>query len=355
MKIFKNDITIDVINNLLSKMWEVEILRYAQNDIETYNNVAELSEANQKSICFFENEKYLDDLKISKAGLILIPTNFDISSIPTNENTPIFLKIQKPYLAFMTLVTYLLEQENKNQKRYISKLASVHPSAKIGENVQISDFAVIEEDASIDDNAVIGFHSVIGKDCQIGKGCKIYPNVVIYENCKVGNKVIIHSGSVIGADGFGYLPIEGYQVKIPQVGNVVIEDDVEIGANTCIDRATIGTTIIKSNAKIDNLVQVAHNCSIDSHSILCSQVGLAGNSHIGKSVYLAGQVGVAGHLKIEDNSMVGAQSGVANSLGSGKYFGSPAISAYEQKKISASLKDLPVIMRYVKKLMKKES
>jgi UDP-3-O-[3-hydroxymyristoyl] glucosamine N-acyltransferase len=136
------------------------------------------------------------------------------------------------------------------------------------------------------------------------------------------------------------------------VGNVVIEDDVEIGANTCVDRATIGTTLIKSNTKIDNLVQVGHNCKIEEHSILCSQVGLAGNSHIGQSVYLAGQVGVAGHLKIDDGTIVGAQSGVPSSLTKGVYFGYPAIPAFDQKKQMAAMKDLPSVVRYVKRLMK---
>ncbi|MDD4155897.1 MAG: UDP-3-O-(3-hydroxymyristoyl)glucosamine N-acyltransferase [Candidatus Cloacimonetes bacterium] len=315
---------------------------------KTINNVAELDEANKNSLCFYENIKYKDKFNISSAGFVLVPRDLDLNE----KENQILIKVDKPYLSFMTILTWYLEQEKKSFIPTISPNTDISNSAKIGHNVHIAPFAVIGNNVKIGSNSYIGSNVVIMNDVCIGENVKIYSNVTIYENCKIGNNSILHSGVVIGADGFGYTLIDGNQIKIPQVGNVVIEDDVEIGANTCIDRATIGSTIIKSNSKIDNLVQVGHNCTIEEHSILCAQVGLAGNTHIGKTVYLAGQVGVGGHLKIDDGTLIAAQSGVANSLPTGQYFGTPAISAYEQKKIIYSLKDLPTVVRYVKKLMK---
>ncbi|MCL1827462.1 MAG: UDP-3-O-(3-hydroxymyristoyl)glucosamine N-acyltransferase [Candidatus Cloacimonetes bacterium] len=354
MKTFKNEIDFQTIFKILNQLWKGQIVDQPHLQSKSFNNVSELHEANIKSICFFENEKYLKDLISSQAGLVLCPMNFDSTSeiFSQKSDSTVFIKVPKPYFAFMSIVTYALSMEDKKMQRTISPKATIHPTATIGTDVHIEDFVVIDEDTTIKDGAIISANTVIGKRCVVGSDSKLCPNVTVYDDCHIGNKVIIHAGAVIGADGFGYLEIEGFQIKIPQVGNVVIEDDVEIGANTCIDRATVGSTIIRANAKIDNLVQIAHNCSIDSHSILCSQVGLAGSTHIGKSVYLAGQVGVAGHLTIEDNSMVGAQSGVAAGLPSGKYFGTPAITAYEQKKITSSLKDLPAVVRFVKKQMK---
>ena len=341
MKIFKNEINIDEIKKIISG----EIIG-AGNAV--FNSVAELIEGNKNSICFYENEKYLNDFQSSDAGFIIIPDNTEFSP----KENQIYLKTAKPYFSFMSLVSYWLQKEEKYAERTISPQASIHFTANIGKNVSIGPFAVIEENVVISDNTIIGASSVLMKGSKIGSNSKLYPNVVVYEDCEIGNNVIIHSGVVIGADGFGFIPLNGKQIKVPQVGNVVIEDDVEIGANTCIDRATIGTTRIKENVKLDNLVQVAHNCEIDNSSILCAQVGVAGNSFIGKNVYLAGQVGVAGHLTIEDNTLVGAQSGVPSSLKTGTYFGYPALPAFEQKKILASLKDLPVTNRYVKKLIK---
>jgi len=177
--------------------------------------------------------------------------------------------------------------------------------------------------------------------------------VTIYEDCKIGNNVIIHAGAVIGSDGFGYLLHEGKQEKIPQVGNVVLEDEVEIGANTTIDRATLGSTIIGKGTKIDNLVQIGHNCTIGKHNILCAQVGLAGSTEIGNYVYLAGQVGVAGHLIINDKAMIGAQSGVASDIPeSAKYFGSPAVDAGLKKRMLASEKRLPELVRFMNEVKK---
>jgi UDP-3-O-[3-hydroxymyristoyl] glucosamine N-acyltransferase len=335
----------------LSKIVDICSGEVIGSDVGSYTNVAELHTADVNSICFFENEKYRTSFTNSNAGLILIPEKMsDVSPKPHQT----FIRVSKPYLYFMTIVSFWLTTDNLVKPTVISPTAIVDPTARIGDRVSISPYAVISENVHIAEGVSIGAHSVIMPNVSIGRYTRIYPHTTIYEDVIIGEKCIIHAGAVIGADGFGFLLEAGYQHKIPQVGNVVIGDDVEIGANTCIDRSTIGTTYIKTNTKIDNLVQVGHNCHIEEHSILCSQVGLAGNSHIGKRVYLGGQVGVSGHLKIDDDTMVGAQSGVANSLKTGKYFGSPAISAFEQKRIITTLKDLPSVVRYIKKQMKNE-
>lgn len=339
MKLFKSALTLEKINQFVQGKLSVSTDRL-------FTNVAELHEANEHSVCFYENEKYLHQAEQSKAGLIILPEGVVL------KNDAIKLAVSKPYFSFMTLVSIWLSIDTKNRVNKISEHCSIASSAQIGNNVSIADYVVIEEGVSIGDHSIIEANCVIKENTKVGQSCHLFPNVTIYHDCIVGNNVSIHAGSVIGADGFGYLLLNGQQIKIPQVGNVVIENDVEIGANTCIDRATIGTTLIKSGAKIDNLVQIGHNCSVDEHSIICAQVGLAGNSNLGKYVYLGGQVGVGGHLKIDDQTMVGAQSGVASSIKTGKYFGSPVMPLTQQLRVSACLKDLPEIHKYVKKLMR---
>lgn len=342
MKFFKSEVSFADICHFLKLDIPTDIKNI------TFNNVAELNEANDKSICFYENEKYKKQAEGSKAGLIIVSKDCDL------HTESLLLPVEKPYLTFMTLVTIWLQIEAKNKKNIIEQTARISSTASIGQNVSIGHNVVIEDNCKVGDNTVIEANTVIKENAKIGTNCQIYPNVTIYHDCEIGNKVIIHSGAVIGADGFGFALMNGQQVKIPQVGNVIIEDSVEIGACSCIDRATIGTTTIKKGTKIDNLVQVGHNCTVDENSILCAQVGLAGNSSIGKTVYLAGQVGVAGHLHIEDETMVGAQSGVVSSLSKGKYFGTPVLPVQQQLKVSACLKDLPEVTKYIKRLMREK-
>lgn len=312
-------------------------------------NVAELTEADQNSVCFYENPKYLEALKHTKAGLIFVPADFDLTIKPQTN----FVCVDKPYMNFMMLVHIWLDLDKPKQKREIAVSAVIAKSAVIGKNVSIGHNCVVSDNVTIGDNCCIKSNCVIGENVQIGKNCHFFPNVSIYENCVLKNNVILHSGVVIGSDGFGYLLHQDIQNKIPQVGNVIIEDDVEIGANSAVDRATIGSTIIGKGSKIDNLVQVGHNCIIGDNSILCAQVGLAGSTEIGNLVYLAGQVGVAGHLKIEDGVMVGAQSGVSHTIPAHtKVFGTPAIEAGLRKRIMASEKRIPEVVRYYKKNLK---
>ena len=315
------------------------------------DNVAELHEANEYSVCFFENPKFLNALKETKAGLIFVPKDFD-KNLKPNAN---LLFIDKPYIHFMMLVQTWLKLDLTKMKRSIDDSAKIARSASLGKNIIIGSNCDISENVIIDDDTIIESNCVIKDDVQIGKNCHIHPNTTIYEDCVLKNNIILHAGCVIGADGFGYLFHNGIHNKIPQVGNVIIEDDVEIGANSAIDRASLGSTIIGKGTKIDNLVQVGHNCKIDENSVLCAQSGLAGSTIIGKTVYLAGQVGVAGHLKIDDGAMIGAQSGVTNDVPKGaKLFGSPAIEAGLQKRIMVSEKYLPEVVRDYRKRQKEK-
>ncbi|MCF7858967.1 MAG: UDP-3-O-(3-hydroxymyristoyl)glucosamine N-acyltransferase [Candidatus Cloacimonetes bacterium] len=315
------------------------------------NNVAELQEADENSVCFFENPKYADILKTTKAGLIFVPSDFNINGKPGTN----YILIDKPYMNFIMLVRKWLQLDHPQTKDIIASSARVAKSTEIGNNIAISHNCVIGENVQISDDTIIKSNCVIEDNVQIGKNCIIHPNTTIYKDCIIHNNVIVHAGCVIGADGFGYLYHNGIHHKIPQVGNVIIEDDVEIGANSTIDRAALASTIIGKGTKIDNLVQIGHNCKIGENSVLCAQVGLAGSTHIGNNVYLAGQVGVAGHLTIEDGAMIGAQSGVSNTIPKGaKYFGTPALDAGLQKRIMISKKFLPEIVKDYRKRQKEK-
>ncbi len=314
---------------------------------ETFiSNVAELEDANDSSLCFYESKKYRPLLKSLKAGLVIVPLDFEKKDLPDSN----LFYTEKPYLAFNSAVSGLMDVDNVRKDKII------HSTIVYGENCVFDDEVNIGANVVIGDNVKIGSGTVIGSNCvfqdnvKIGSNCRIYPNTSVYSETEIGDQVTIHAGSAIGADGFGYVLHEKKHQKINHIGKVVISDNVEIGANTCIDRATIGKTFIGKGTKIDNLVQIGHNCKIGQHSVLCAQVGLAGNTEIGNYVYLAGQVGAAGHLKIGDGAMVGAQSGIAGNLeASKKYFGTPAIDAGLQKRIIVCLKRLPEIIRYFNK------
>ena len=230
--------------------------------------------------------------------------------------------------------------------------AQVHPTAQLGQNVRlgegvfVGEYAVLRDNVTVGNRTVIDAHCFIGEDSRLGDDCLLYPNVTIYHNIRIGNRVGIHAGSVIGSDGFGYVQDGAERLKIPQVGNVIIEDDVEIGANVAIDRATMDSTIIRRWTKIDNLVQIAHNVTVGQNCIVISQTGIAGSVEIGDNVTLAGQAGIADHLKIGANSVVGAQSGVAWDLPPGSIvWGTPAQPAMQTKRQMAALRKLPDLLR----------
>ena len=315
---------------------------------QEYDNVCEPSEANERSIVFCEQERLIASVKHSAAGLVITTPDF----AKHFEARPVLIS-EKPYFSVMRLISWWLSEDAKH------RICSVHPTAILADSVKreeslcVGAYSVICEKVELSAGVKIGDNCKIAAGCKIGAGTIIYDNVCLYEDTVIGKNCIIHSGAVIGADGFGFLLMNGEQVKIPQVGNVVIEDGVEIGANSCTDRATLGSTTIGQGTKIDNLVQIGHNSKVGKHSILCAQVGLAGSTKVGDYVYLAGQVGAAGHISIGDKSMVGAQSGISGDIpANARYFGTPAMDANTMKRILVSQKHLPELFRYYQKQTK---
>ncbi len=270
---------------------------------------------------------------------------------PEREVKTTLIKVDNAYESLAKLMT--LYEASIPKKTGIDPLASIAKTAKIGQNVYVGPFACIEDGAVIGDNTYIHPHVTIGYNAKVGENAILYPHVTIYHDCRVGNNCILHAGSVVGADGFGFAPSpEGYE-KIPQIGIAILEDDVEIGANTCIDRATMGATIIHKGVKLDNLVQIAHNVEVGSHTVMASQVGVAGSAKIGEWCMFGGQVGVAGHIKVGDHVNVGAQSGIPGNTKSGlTLMGYPAIEPRQFAKSAAVYKKLPEMYSELNRLRK---
>ncbi|MBK3332505.1 UDP-3-O-(3-hydroxymyristoyl)glucosamine N-acyltransferase [Persephonella atlantica] len=308
-----------------------------REDIEI-RGLKSINKAKKGEITFVADKKYLKDLQIN-ASAVLTKEKLDLE-IPQ-------IIVDNPQTSFYRLIDIFYPEE---EKAGISKKASISENVEIGENVYIGEFTVIEEGVKIGSSVKIYPNCYIGKNTVIKDNTVIYPNVVIYRDAVIGKNVIIHSGCVIGADGFGYYQENGKHKKIKHVGKVIIEDDVEIGANTTIDRAMVDETVIKKGTKIDNLVMIAHNCEIGENSIIVSQVGIAGSCKIGKNVILAGQVGVADHITIGDNVIVTAKSGVGKNLEAGKVYGSglQAIEWSKWKKVMFYLYKLPEIIKKLK-------
>ena len=257
------------------------------------HTVSSIEEGKAGSMAYLVNPKYEPFLYTTEASIVLVDRSFT----PQREVKPTLVKVDDAGAA----VLRLLEMYNaaRPQKKGVSERASISPEASLGEGCYVGDFAVIEAGARIGDGCRIYPQVYVGDGVEIGEGTTLYPGVKIYEGCRIGSNVIIHAGAVIGADGFGFAPDEkGEYAKIPQIGNVVVEDNVEIGANTCIDRATMGSTVIRRGVKLDNLIQVGHNVVVGEHTVCASQVGIAGTSKIGRHCMLGGQVGIAGHLTI---------------------------------------------------------
>ncbi len=283
------------------------------------NTFAKIEEGKEGAISFLSNPKYTAYIYDTKSSVVLINEDAEL----TQPVTCTLIRVQNAYESVAKLLQLYASMMPK--KTGIDPLAFVSKTAKIGENVYIAPFAYI------------------GENVTIGDGTRIFPHVTIYDGCQIGKNVTIHAGSVIGADGFGFAPNqEGYD-KIPQIGIVVIEDDVEIGANTCVDRSTMGQTIIHKGVKLDNLIQVAHNCEIGENTVMSAQVGMAGSTKIGAWCMVGGQAGFSGHIKVADKTFVGAQSGViSNTKGNGEQLiGAPAIDPKIFFKAQAVMKRLP--------------
>ena len=298
------------------------------------SGVAALAEALPGEVTFFGNPRYLPKLRASNATAALVPLAF-AEQVPA-----ICIRCENPTLAFSKAV----EKFAPAPVRFapgIHPTAVVAPGVQLGAGVSVQPYAVIEEGVSIGAGTIIGAHAYIGHETRIGEGCQIHPRVTVGFRCKIGNRVILHSGAVIGSDGFGFEFQDGRQVKILQIGIVQIDDDVEIGANSSVDRARFGRTWIGEGTKIDNLVQIGHNTVVGKHCILCGMAGIAGSTKIGNYVTLAGQVGTVGHVEIADGVIVGAQSGVSKSLTEKQmYMGSPAVPAREWKEQVAQIHSL---------------
>lgn len=302
----------------------------------TVHTFAKIEEGIPGALSFLSNPKYTHYIYDTKSSIVLVNKDFQ----PERDIQATLIKVDNAYESLAKLMT--LYEMSKPKKNGIDPLASVAASAKIGKNVYIGAFACIEEGAEIGDNAYIHPHVTVGCNAKVGENTILYPQVTIYHDCRVGNQCIIHAGAVIGADGFGFAPsAEGYE-KIPQIGIAIIEDNVEIGANTCIDRSTMGATIVHKGVKLDNLIQVAHNVEVGSHTVMASQVGIAGSTKIGEWCMFGGQVGVAGHIQIGDHVNVGAQSGIPGNTKSGSsLMGYPAIEPKQFARSSAVFKKLP--------------
>ncbi len=316
--------------------------RLVGEDKEVYGiEVPEKAKENQISFLFDEQK-----LKETKAGVIVSKKEFPY------EKEKTFIIVNDPKEAFIIFLNKIFPEPVKKIKG-ISKNANIG-DANIGENVSIGDFCYISDNVKIGSDTIIYPNSFIGYGVKIGKNCIIYPNVTIYDRTEIGNNVIIHSGAVIGSDGFGYMEKDKKRIKIPQVGKVVIEDDVEIGANTTIDRATLGETVIGKGTKIDNLVQVAHNVKIGKNCVVVAQVGIAGSCSIGDNVIIAGQAGIADHITIEDDAIILAQSGVSKSVKKGSIVcGAPALEKERFFRERALISRLDEIIERIKKLENK--
>jgi UDP-3-O-[3-hydroxymyristoyl] glucosamine N-acyltransferase len=300
-----------------------------------------INDAREGDITFFTGKRHGKDLPLCRASCIIVQEH--LHDIPCTQ-----LKVANPYLAFASLLEHFYVKPLKPHG--VSKEAFISDSATIGENVSIYPYAYISDGVSIGKGSVINPFVFIGENTVIGEQCTIYPNVTLRERVLIGNKVIIHSGSVIGSDGFGYVFNEGRHHKIPQVGGVIIGDDVEIGSNVSIDRATTGNTVIGNGTKIDNLVQVGHNVTIGDNSIIVAQVGIGGSTAIGDYVTIGGQVGVSDHTKVESGTMIGAQSGVMGNVTKGIYSGSPAIPHRDWLKAQAVFAKLPDLHKRMREL-----
>lgn len=315
------------------------------------NNFAKIEEGKPGCISFLANDKYEHYIYETESSIVLVNNNFE----PKHEIKATLIKVENAREAVRRLLQ--VYESMKPKRTGISDLAFIDPTAKIGKDCYIGPFVAIAEGVEIGDGCIFHPHVTIGKNAVIGDNTEIYSNAVVYHDCKVGKRCILHAGCVIGADGFGFEPSEKGYEKIPQIGIAIIEDDVEIGANTCIDRAVMGATIIHKGVKLDNLIQIAHNDEIGAHTVMSAQVGIAGSTKIGEWCMFGGQVGIAGHATIADKTMAGAQAGIPNNIKTPgtAVQGTPAIDAKSFWKSSAIFKNLYQMwtdMNAIKKEMK---
>ncbi len=310
------------------------------------NGIRDIENAGKGELTFLANRKYLPLLEQTKASAVICPSDIELPGMDQ-------IRMKNPYLGFAKIMQHFFPR--KRDEMGVHEKAYTAPSARIGEGTNIYPGASVGENARIGKNCDILPGCSIGKGAVIGDNCLLYPNVTVYHQCEVGNRCIIHAGTVIGSDGFGFATDEkGEHHKIPQIGNVIIEDDVEIGSNSSIDRAVLGSTRIGEGTKVDNLIQIAHNVQIGKRCFIVAQVGISGSSKVGNDSILAGQVGVVGHIRIGNKCIIAAQSGVLNDVPDGEmYLGSPARPMAESKKIMVTEGKLPEMRHTLKSLIKR--
>lgn len=313
----------------------------------TVHTFAKIEEGMPGALSFLSNPKYTAYIYDTQSSIVLVNSDF----VPEKSINATLIKTANAYESLAKLM--MLYESVKPKKQGVSSMASIAESATIGENVYIGPFVCIGEKAVVGNNTIIEANVSIGDGATVGDNCLLYNGVTIYHDCRVGNRCILHAGSVVGSDGFGFAPgANGYD-KIPQIGIAILEDDVEIGANTCIDRATMGATIIKRGVKLDNMVQIAHNVVIDEHTVMAAQCGVAGSTKVGSWCMVGGQTGISGHIKIGNQVKVGGHSAIANSVKDGKaVMGYPAFDHSQFARASVVFKKLPEMYREMDTLKK---
>lgn len=314
----------------------------------TVHTFAKIEEGVPGAISFLSNPKYTHYIYETKSTIVLVNKDFE----PERPVNATLIKVDNAYESVAKLLT--LYEMSKPKKTGIHPLACIDPTAKIGKDVYIDAFAYVGANAVIGDGVALHPHATVCENAVIGENSILYPNVTVYYDCRVGKRCILHAGSVVGADGFGFAPSpEGYE-KIPQIGIAMLEDDVEIGANTCVDRATMGATIVHKGVKLDNLIQIAHNVEVGSHTVMASQVGIAGSTKVGEWCMFGGQVGLAGHIRVGNHVNIGAQSGIPGTVKGDNLtiMGSPAIDAKQFFKSSVIYKKLPDMYQTLNRMEK---
>lgn len=312
-------------------------------------DVSKIEEGKENTLTFLANPKYSKYIYETKASVVIVNDDFT----PEKELSVTLIRVPNAYQALATLLD--LYEKSVPQKTGIEQPSYIDNSASLGEDIYVGAFAYIGQNVKLGNNVKIYPQSYIGDNVEIKENSIIYAGVKIYRNCKIGNNCIIHSGAVIGSDGFGFAPDEnGEYKKIAQIGNVILEDNIEIGSNTTIDRATMGSTLIHRGAKLDNLIQIGHNVEVGSRTVMAAQTGIAGSTKIGKECMMGGQVGIAGHLNIPDRVKFGAQAGVPNSVKKegAVLLGTPAIDATNFAKSFIIFKNLPDIYRKLNEVEK---
>ncbi|MFC2091048.1 UDP-3-O-(3-hydroxymyristoyl)glucosamine N-acyltransferase [Bacteroidota bacterium] len=310
----------------------------------TINDVAKIEEGHTGALSFLSNPKYEKYIYESESSIIIVNDDF----IPSKDIKATLIKVENAYEAFGSLLR--LYEQSKPKKSGISEHAAISESSQLGKELYVGEFAVIGANVIIGDSSLIYPQVYIGDNVSIGANSILYPGVKIYNDCIIGSNCILHAGAVIGGDGFGFAADEGnIYSKVPQLGNVIIEDDVEIGANSTVDRATMGSTIIRKGVKLDNLIMVAHNVEIGENTVIAAQTGISGSTKIGKDCLMGGQVGLAGHISIADGTKIGAQAGIGSSVKNEGtiIMGSPAFNLSSFYKAYAVFRNLPELRKQI--------